>query len=169
MDWPVAITQWLHVFFGTFWFGGTLYANFVMMPGILSLPRDRQLPVINAITASIDRVIPGVAVATIVLGILRGTLFGPIRDVADLSAGYGLYWLIGLIVALATFAWGFLVIRPLGQRLSRESARWAGAADAVPDELVALGNRLKFVALAETVGFLVIFTMMILMHAASEG
>ena len=34
---------------------------------------------------------------------------------------------------------------------------------------MALGNRLKFVALAETVGFLVIFTMMILMHAASEG
>lgn len=169
MDWPIVITQWLHVFFGTFWFGGTLYANFVVMPGILSLPQDRQVPVINAITASIDRVIPGVALATIVLGFLRGTLFGPIKDVAALSTDYGLYWVIGLIVALATFAWGFLVIRPLGQRLTRESARLAGAAGGVSPELVAIGNRLKLVAVAETVGFLIIFTMMILMHAASEG
>jgi uncharacterized membrane protein len=169
MDWGEFAVQWLHIFFGIFWFGGTLYANFVMIPAILTLPRDRQTPVINAITARGERIIPLVATATIVLGILRGTALGPIKDVGDLGTGYGLYWLIGLVAALATWAWGYLAIRPLGQRFARESAAWSGAADELPTELVALGNRLKVVALAETVGFLVIFTTMILMHFASEG
>ncbi len=168
MDWAEVATQWLHIFFGIFWFGGTLYANFVMIPGILTLPRDRQVQVINAITAQGERIIPFVASATIVLGFLRGTVFGPIKDVAGVSTDYGLLWLIGLIAALATWAWGYFTIRPLGQRLTRETALWSGTGEP-PAALVAVGDRLKLVALLEVGGFLVIFTTMILMHFASEA
>ena len=168
MDWPVVVTQWLHIFFGIFWFGGTLYANFVMIPGILKLPRDRQVAAINAITAQGERIIPLIATATIVLGFIRGTFQGPIQSVADLSTSYGLLWLVSLLAALATWAWGYLAIRPLGQRFARASEQWSGSGD-VPAEVVALGERLKLVALAEIVGFLVVFSTMILMHFVAEG
>ena len=38
MDGLTAAAQWLHVFFGIFWFGGTLHATFVVLPAISRLP-----------------------------------------------------------------------------------------------------------------------------------
>ncbi|HZS76995.1 MAG TPA: hypothetical protein VFA41_10320 [Ktedonobacteraceae bacterium] len=38
--WAIIIVRWLHVLTGIFWFGGTLYLNFVVIPsiGVLSIP-----------------------------------------------------------------------------------------------------------------------------------
>jgi uncharacterized membrane protein len=37
MNWGEATLQWLHILFGTFWFGGALFANFVVVPAMMRL------------------------------------------------------------------------------------------------------------------------------------
>ncbi len=164
MDWPLVIVHWLHVFFGIFWFGGSLYVNFVMVPAILTLPSDRQMPVIDAITGRSDRILPWVGAVTIALGIVLGTIVGPIKDVAALSSTYGILWLVGLVAAVATWIWGEVMIGRVGRRLSEVSAQVSAGAVALSPDLARLADRLKFAALAEMVGFLVVFTAMVLMN-----
>jgi uncharacterized membrane protein len=168
MNWAEFATQWLHIFFGIFWFGSVLFADFVLLPAILTLPDERQPAIMNAIAARGDRIIPFVAAATIVLGVLRGIFGGPIRDVASLGTEYGVYWLIGLIAAVATFVWGYLGAEQR-KRFATESAQWTATGNEMPAGLVAQRGRIRLMLLVELAGFLVIFTTMILMHFAAEG
>jgi hypothetical protein len=64
-------------------------------------------------------VIIGAASAVIVLGILRGTVFGQIKTLDALTTTYGLTWLVALVLALFTFYWGYRVI---GAALARFEA-----------------------------------------------
>jgi uncharacterized membrane protein len=36
--WGLIVMQWLHVFLGIFWFGSTLYVDFVVIPAVMTLP-----------------------------------------------------------------------------------------------------------------------------------
>jgi uncharacterized membrane protein len=168
MDWGAVGVQWLHIFFGTFWFGGTLYANFVMIPAIATLSMDRQRPIIEAIATQANRIIPLMAGAAIVLGFVRGTVFGDIKDLNGLSTTYGIEWLVGLIAAVATFAWGQWVLGPAAARFMAQSAPDPTTGQPPADAAARLA-RLKTIALLELLGFLVIFTTMILMHFAGEA
>jgi hypothetical protein len=110
------------------------------------------------------------ASGTIVLGIIRGTVFGEIKDVADLGSPYGIYWLIGLVAACLTYAYGTWYLSPRANRLTAEmAAAGVGPGGQMPPELAAAMSRLKLIALLELVGFFVVFTAMILMHFAGEA
>ena len=158
MNWAEFVVQWLHILLGTFWFGGILFSNFIIIPAIMRLASDRQGEIVHNIAAQGQRIIPAVAIGTILLGVVRGTVFGDIKDLAGLGTAYGIWWLIGLIAAVATFAWGTWVLSPAAERIT------AGG----PADSAALG-RVKMYALLELVGFFVIFTTMILMHFAGEA
>ena len=94
------------------------------------------------------------------LGFIRGTVLGDIKDFAGLGTTYGIEWLIGLIAAVATFAWGTWVLGPAAEGLTA-----GGAASAPAAELA----KVKRYAVLELVGFFVIFTTMIMMHFAGEA
>ena len=166
MDWSGFVVQWLHIFLGTFWFGGVLFANFIVIPAIMRSPEDQQGPMGQRLAEQADRIIPWVAVGTIVLGFVRGTVLGDIKDIGGLGTTYGIEWLVGLVAAIATFAWGTWVLNPAAARLSAPAS---GAATVAPAEAAAQLGRVKVLALLELVGFFVIFTTMILMHFASEA
>ena len=119
MDGLTAAAQWLHVFFGIFWFGGTLYATFVVLPAMSRLPPLNARAMSMELQRQIPRVIPAVALATILLGFVRGTALGPIRSTADLSSPYGVWWLVGLVGAVALVFWGQYVITPAGRSALR--------------------------------------------------
>jgi uncharacterized membrane protein len=157
MDWGQFAIQWLHILAGTFWFGGMLFANFIVVPAVLALPADGQAATLRALGARGNRIMPWVAGATIVLGFIRGIAFGDIASVSDLGTTYGIEWLIGLVAAGATFAWGQWVTGPSAERVT--------AGHASPQEV----GRVRLYALLELLGFFVIFTMMILMHFAGEA
>lgn len=107
MDWVLFAVQWLHVLGGIFWFGGTLFLNVVVIPAVIRLPLERQRDVGRSLSAQLGRIVAPVAMATILLGILRGTVFGPLKSHdALVGTAYGLTWLVGLIAALATMLWG---------------------------------------------------------------
>lgn len=165
MDWPVFVAQWLHVVLGIFWFGGTLYGDFVLVPALTTLPLARQREVGAALGVRANQVIPAIAGATILMGILRGTVFGQIRSLDALTTTYGLTWVVGLVAAVATFLWGYRVIGPALERLASLNEAEAFGPDGAPTAmLTGLLNNAKRVALLELLGFVVVFTCMILMR-----
>jgi hypothetical protein len=163
--WPQLIVQWAHVFLAIFWFGSVLYADFILIPALNPLPLGVQRQVGGAIGARANRIIPTVAGLTILLGIIRGTVFGPINSVADLTSTYGLTWLFALVVAIATFLFGYRVIGPALDRLNELPESEATLADGRPSpKLTAVVDDVKRKVGLELIGFIVIFTAMILMR-----
>lgn len=103
-----------------------------------------------------SRVIPPVAGLAILLGFLRGTVWGPINGPnAVFNTGFGRWWLIALLLAVLTFAWG--------QRLTGPSAASISLANDDADRVVRTQRTLRLASL-ELIGFVGIFSMMILMR-----
>ena len=168
MDWAEFTVQWLHILFGTFWFGGALFANFVVVPALMRMPAEPQQQFLKFFAKQSERMMLIAASGTIVLGFLRGTVFGEIKDVAALGTPYGTYWLIGLVAACLTYAYGTWYLQPRASRLGAEMAG-VGPGCQMSPELAGRMSRLKVLALLELVGFFVVFTAMILMHFAGEA
>lgn len=154
MDVLQIVVQWLHVLGGIFWFGGTLFSNFVVVPAVMGISPAAQKEFGNAIGRTAQIVRP-ISYATIVLGILRGTVWGPIKGTETLfGTAYGITWLVALVVAVGLVGYGQMVIEPFRERLGR-------ATEAEARLLVAQAGRIFGI---ELLGFFVIFTAMILMR-----
>jgi hypothetical protein len=166
MDWGVFIVQWLHVGLGVLWFGTVLYNATILIPAISRLPLGAQRQIGSAIGAQGFKVIPPVAVAVIILGILRGTVFGGrIRGLDDLATPYGITWLVALVFAVGAFWWAEWVIRPsLGRMNAIPESEALGPDGSPTPALVAATNDLKLKSILELGFFVVIFTCMILMR-----
>jgi len=162
MDWIVVGAQWLHVLLGIIWFGNALVVAAILIPSLNRLPIPMQREVGASYgeraTRLFDFVVPGV----ILLGVVRGTLLGPIKSVGDVfGSSYGITWLVALVAAIATFLWGKFAINGAIERMNAAALNADGSATA---ELEAETARVKRVVVLELVGFLVIFTCMILMR-----
>lgn len=156
MDWAALAIQWLHVLGGIFWFGGALFGNLVLFPVILRLPDAVQRDFMRPFLERSDRIVVPVAITTIVLGVLRGTVFGRIHSLADLATPYGIAWLIGLVLATTLLAVGVFYLAPEAKRLLQGAEAGQG--------LGAAGRRLQVVALLDLLGFFVVFSAMIAMR-----
>lgn len=150
-----AIVQGLHMVTAIFWFGGTMFTNFVLGPAIQRSSAAAGGEVGAQIGIQATRVIRPVATLAIVLGFLRGTVWGPLKSASDvLNSGYGHWWLIALLLAIATYVWGETM-----------TAKAAAAIGRAPEaERAALTARTIRLASIELVGFFGIFSMMILMR-----
>ena len=165
MDWLQFAVQWLHVFFGVFWFGSTLYVDFILIPGLQTLSPGKAREAGAAVGARAVKVILPVAGLTILLGVIRGTAFGPIKSLEDLGTTYGITWLVALVAAIATLYWGFRVLTPAVEKLDAVPDSEATQADGTPSpRLAAIIDDIKRKAGLELIGFLIIFTCMILMR-----
>jgi hypothetical protein len=166
MDWAPVVVQWLHVLLGIFWFGSVLALDFLVLPAISRLPAEGQRAMGDAYGRVASRIIPPVGLLVIALGILRGTVFGTIRDLDTLvGSAYGVTWLVALVAAIATFLWGGLVLGPAAERFQAIPAEDAVGADGTASPVfTAAVARIKLLAMLELVGFLVIFSCMILMR-----
>jgi len=162
VNWLAFVVQWLHVLLAILWFGNSLSLATITIPALNRLPLVRQQEVGALLGQQGMKVIDVVAPAVILLGIVRGTVFGPIRDADALfGTAYGITWLVALVLAIATFIWGRFVIVPATLSLTRAPVN----ADGSPTpELEAALDRAKRVTVLELVGFLAIFTCMILMR-----
>lgn len=98
----------------------------------------------------------------IVLGFIRGTFLGPIKSVDDLfGSAYGLTWLTALTVTILTYLFGLFVIVPALHRMDLAQVNPDGSPTPA---LAAATNQVKRLVSLELIGFLVIFTCMILMR-----
>jgi uncharacterized membrane protein len=164
MDWSQVVVQWLHVLAAITWVGASLTTNFIVVPalGKLTIPEQKRFGA--AYGAAANRLLRPTATLVILLGILRGTVFGQLKSVdAVLGTTYGITWLVALILAILTFAWAETAIAPTMRAIN-------GLDDAVgPDgaprpEAIALLAKAKRNALLELIGFAAILTCMILMR-----
>jgi putative copper export protein len=162
MDWITFGVQWLHVLLGIVWFGYSLALAIFFIPAMSRLPITTQRTLAEGLRARGEPIIDVVAPAIIILGIIRGTLLGPIDSVGYVfSTAYGLTWLVALVVAVAVFLWGkFVIVRAVELM---NAAPLAADGGSTPELEVAL-ERAKRVTILELLGFLVIFTCMILMR-----
>jgi uncharacterized membrane protein len=161
MDWVLFGVQWLHVLLGIFWFGNALAVAAFLIPAVSTLPVPTQRQVGARYADIAERTFNIVAPAVIVLGIIRGTLLGPIKSLDALGTAYGMTWLIALLAAVATFLWGRYVI---GGAARVMNAAPLGPGGEPTPELERATTRIKQVAVLELLGFFVIFTCMILMR-----
>jgi uncharacterized membrane protein len=162
VDWPVVVVQWLHVLLAILWFGNSLSLATVTIPALSRLPLVRQQEIGAELGKQGTRVFDIIGPAVIILGLLRGTVFGPVRDAGFLlGTAYGLTFLLALIVATATFLWGRFVIVPATRELAMAPVNSDGTPSPQLDTALA---RAKRVSVLELVGFLVVFTCMILMR-----
>jgi len=165
VDWPTFVAQWLHVLLGITWFGAAITMNFIFIPALMHLPLDRQREVAGHVGERAGKVLTFAATGVIVMGILRGTVFGQIRSLDALTTTYGITWLIALIAATSTFVWGKRVLEPAVGRMSAIPVSEAIQPDGSPSPaMVAALANVKRVGALELIGFVVIFTCMILMR-----
>ena len=148
--------QWLHVLLGIFWFGSTLYINLVFIPAVLPLSREKQQEIAARISPLTTRVLRPTAILVIALGIVRGTVLGPIHSVQDVfSTTYGVTWFVALVGALALFTFIEVVFDPDIRRLNTAKTEV---------EYEATLGRVKILSVVELIGFFAIFTCMILLR-----
>jgi uncharacterized membrane protein len=165
VDWLQFAVQWLHVLAAITWFGAVIYTDFILIPGITTLPPREQRTAGEAIGRQAVKVIMGAATAVIILGILRGTIFGNIKSFDALTTTYGLTWLFALVLSVFTYWWGLKVITPAVERFSSFDVAQATLPDGTANPaMLTLIADIKRKTMLELVFFLLIFTAMILMR-----
>jgi len=154
--------QWLHVLLGIIWFGNALVVAMILIPSLNPLPIPLQREVGSRYGNRSVKLFDIVAPAVIVLGIIRGTAYGPINSIDHvLGTAYGLTWLVALVTTIGVYLWGRFVI---GGALSRMNSAPLNADGTATLELEQATQRVKVVVSLELIGFMVIFTTMILMR-----
>lgn len=165
MDWAQFVVQWLHVILAITWFGAVIYNDFILIPAITTLPYREQRTAGTAIGNQAAKVITAASAGVIVLGILRGTVFGRIRSLDVLTTPYGIAWTLALVVSIVTFFWGIKVIVGALKRFNAFDLDQAVMPDGSQNPvMVALINDIKVKSMLELLFFFVIFTCMIFMR-----
>lgn len=127
----LVLVQWLHILCGIIWFGGYIFLDFAVWPALLRRPAAEAQAASESLgKASQPLMILG-GNTVVLLGILRGTLLGPIKSFAFLfGSAYGFTWLAALVLALALSYWRGQLAYPLaGTHLGRRPhPGWSRAA-----------------------------------------
>jgi uncharacterized membrane protein len=116
----VLAVHWLHVLGGIVWFGGHVFTYAVIWPALLRRPAAEARALSDAMAAPAMRVMGPASMAVLVLGLVRGTVLGPVRSLDALATPYGM-----------TFAAAFLLTFGLmgyagATRQAMETRVWAG-------------------------------------------
>lgn len=148
--------QWLHILLGIFWFGSVMFADFVLGPGLVRMTAASQREFGINVGLRTTRIMTIVAIGVVAVGFVRGTYLGDVKSVDDLGTTYGLAWLVSLVAGVFLILWGTFV-----SAKALESIGSVAEADAP-----AMMRRALQRASIELVGFLVVFTAMIVMHYA---
>ncbi|HEX9037465.1 MAG TPA: hypothetical protein VF808_10790 [Ktedonobacterales bacterium] len=150
------VIQWLHVFLGIYWFGSVLYVDSILLPTVSKLPLADQQKIGSLIGPRTSRVLVPVGLTVVLLGFLRGTVFGQLHSLdAVFGSAYGVTWFTALLLGISVILWGLFVLVPRAEALGTAKS---------PEEYGATIKVLRVLTLIELLLFLSIFTCMILMR-----
>lgn len=156
MDAGATIVQFVHVAGGAAWFGGSLFANTVLLPYVLRQPPERQRDLIRGVILGPERWMIAAAVTAAITGLVRGIVFGRIHGADALGTPYGLVWIASIGVAIAVFAIGGRITSPAARRLRDDEGVW----DASPAARGPFLARVRAGFRAELVGITIILILM---------
>lgn len=158
MPWLPGLTELLHVIAAIAWLGTALTTELVVFPLADRLPPAERARALLTHSLAEKRVIRPAVAAVIVLGILRGTVWGPIRSLDVFATPYGLTWLFALALTIGLYLWGRLVITSGYIALGR-----LAATEPTDEALLVAMARIKRVRRQQLVGFVVILAAMVAM------
>jgi uncharacterized membrane protein len=159
--WAIIAIQWLHVFSGIFWFGSRLVVTIILLPTMRRVSQANQYAFLKELIRHFVRVEPSLGIATIVLGFLRGTVFGQVIS-PDVAFGttYGLTWTTALVLGVVIAILGGKVG---GSFMKLESIPMADDGSSQAAFARQIGKTEGYSRLSLAL-FLLIFTCMILMR-----
>jgi uncharacterized membrane protein len=153
VNWLTFGVQWVHVLLGILWFGYALSMHFLIAPTLMTMPESQQRDTFTRLGQVGARVFPVVGILVLLLGILRGTVFGPIQSLDALfGTSYGWIWLIALVTTVGIFVNGARNLGPTFVSLKD-----------TPD-FAAAGAKFRRYSTIDLGLFLIVFTCMILMR-----
>jgi len=127
----VQIVEWLHILCGITWFGGYIFMTFAVWPTLLRRPVVEAQSFFTDFTKPVSNLMMVSGMAVVLLGILRGTVFGIIRSFEVLfTTPYGLTWLTALVLTLILTVHGAVSSKNLetrvweGDHLRSDAARY---------------------------------------------
>jgi uncharacterized membrane protein len=127
----VQIVQWLHILTGITWFGGYIFMTFAVWPVLLLRPVPEAQSFFNDLAQPVSKLMMLSGTLVLLLGILRGTVFGIIRSFEVLfNTSYGLTWLAALVLTLILTVHGAVSSKNTdekvwnGNQLRPEAARY---------------------------------------------
>jgi putative copper export protein len=162
----VVIVQWLHVLAAVLWFGGAVFLSLLLMPTFPVLPPEQQRRFGRALTAKTGPFFQVAAIVVLLMGIIRGTLLGPIKGV-DVLFGtvYGQIWLAALILTIGLVVLGARFVGPTAERMYQDDSLWDfGPGQPPPAGLMAHVQLLRTLSIIDLLGFLIVFTLMIMLR-----
>lgn len=163
MDPALVLVQFVHIAGGAAWFGGSLFANLVILPFIGRQAPERQRELIGGVILGPERVMIAAALTAAVTGMVRGIAFGPIRSLAVLATPYGVIWLASVLVAVAIFATGGRLTSPAARALRDDDRVWTEESAASAARAARLLSRLRLGFRLELLGIAAILALMVLL------
>lgn len=100
MLWLTGIVQWLHIVAAIIWLGGTIFMYYGVYPTLLKLTAQEGQKFLGILQKYAGPLMAISGSAVVVLGLIRGTVFGPIRSWAVLGSPYGLTFIAAFVLAI---------------------------------------------------------------------
>src|SRR3954469_7559415 len=112
------LVQWIHIIAGALWFGSVAASYFVMLPVLIQTPAAQSRVVLPLFLSKMAKMAPIAGQLTFWLGLIRGTVFGPIKSFADLiGTAYGHTFMTALILTIIAIVNGALTGRRVERRV----------------------------------------------------
>jgi uncharacterized membrane protein len=115
------VVHWLHVLGGIVWFGGHVFTAAVIWPALLRRPAVEAKALSDAMAGPAMRVMGPAGMLVLVLGIVRGTVLGPVRSL-DVLIGTAYGWTFAAALLLTFGLMGYAG----STRKEMESRVWDG-------------------------------------------
>jgi uncharacterized membrane protein len=161
MDPVLVLVQAFHVLAGVVWLGGAVFMNTVVLPAIVALPDAEQRAMARRVIFGPERMMIAAALLAAMLGILRGTVYGPVRSVDALATPYGIVWGLAIAITLSVFLVGARMTGPAAHRLLDDDRLWTSPASREVSGARADGFRLVRRSFRlELIGILLVFGLM---------
>lgn len=160
------VVHWLHVVAAVLWVGATVALSVLVMPVAASLPPEQHRRFGRALAPRLTRFFAIVAGLVMLLGLIRGTVLGPIQSVGVLfGTAYGWTWLAALVITAGLMFIGARFVGPTTERMYADDSLWSAAPGQRPSAgLDAHLQLLRTLGLIEMAGFGVVIVLMVLMR-----
>jgi uncharacterized membrane protein len=98
MNYGVVILQFLHLLFAGTLIGSGIFMTLVLWPVLLKRPSAESRAFFETAFKPISVIMGASGGLTFLTGLLRGTIFGQIKTMADLSTPYGVTFLVAAVL-----------------------------------------------------------------------
>ena len=94
------IVQWLHIAAAIVWLGGTIFMYYGVYPALLKMTAQEGQKFLGMLEKYAGPLLAVSGSAVVLFGLIRGTVFGPIRSWAVLGSPYGLTFITAFLLAI---------------------------------------------------------------------